>query len=105
MIYIICQVVNATKAPIVEDDSLLIIHRKTQKKAIINFEFFQINQFVIDFCLSLACTFSMKSNDPLINCTIFEWDKGNDPKSWKKHVVSKLECEQIETFAQPLKNR
>ena len=28
-------------------------------------------------------------------CTGFEWDKGNSTKNWKKHKVSRLECEQV----------
>ena len=55
----------------------------------------------IDICLSLVYTLNMKSNGPLVKCTGFEWDKGNDAKNWKKHSVSYLECEQI-FFNQPL---
>jgi len=43
----------------------------------------------------------MISNDSLVKCTGFEWDKGNDAKSWEKHAVSNLECEQI-FFNHPL---
>ena len=31
----------------------------------------------------------------------FEWDDGNDLKSWKKHLVTNLEAEQV-FFQQPL---
>ena len=31
----------------------------------------------------------------------FEWDDGNDAKSWRKHRVSKVECEQV-FFNKPL---
>ena len=37
----------------------------------------------------------------LENCTGFEWDGGNLTKSWDKHDVSVLECEQI-FFNKPL---
>ena len=33
--------------------------------------------------------------------TGFEWDAGNDTKNWKKHQVSKEECEEV-FFHQPL---
>lgn len=43
----------------------------------------------------------MKSKNPLVRCTGFEWDEGNFTKNWDKHGVSYLECEQI-FFNQPL---
>ena len=36
-----------------------------------------------------------------LNCTGFEWDRGNIEKNWRKHKVSPVECEQI-FFNQPL---
>ena len=43
----------------------------------------------------------VKPKDILADCTGFEWDYGNDTKSWDKHDVSTLECEQI-FFNKPL---
>jgi len=43
----------------------------------------------------------MKSKDPLVKCTGFQWDRGNISKNWEKHGVSILECEQV-FFNQPL---
>jgi uncharacterized protein len=39
-------------------------------------------------------------NDLLKACTGFDWDEGNLLKSWEKHEVSPVECEQI-FFDQP----
>jgi uncharacterized DUF497 family protein len=43
----------------------------------------------------------MDDLDKLLNCTGFQWDKGNAEKSWLKHGVSNTECEEI-FFNQPL---
>ncbi|WP_348534457.1 BrnT family toxin [Pontiella agarivorans] len=43
----------------------------------------------------------VKPKDILSSCTGFEWDAGNDVKSWDKHEVSRTECEQI-FFNRPL---
>ena len=43
----------------------------------------------------------MKSKNPLVRCTGFDWDEGNFTKNWEKHGVSNLECEQI-FFNKPL---
>ena len=37
----------------------------------------------------------------LLECTGFEWDKGNKDKNWIKHQVTNSECEQI-FFNRPL---
>ncbi|MCK4914264.1 MAG: BrnT family toxin [Planctomycetes bacterium] len=37
----------------------------------------------------------------LLNCTGFQWDKGNIEKNWLKHKVSPVECEQM-FFNQPV---
>ncbi|MCK4304149.1 MAG: BrnT family toxin [Candidatus Eisenbacteria sp.] len=39
--------------------------------------------------------------DDLVNCTGFQWDKGNFLKNWEKHEVRPDECEQI-FFNRPL---
>lgn len=39
--------------------------------------------------------------DKLANVEGFEWDKGNISKSWEKHKVSPVECEEI-FFNSPL---
>ena len=39
--------------------------------------------------------------DLLRACTGFDWDEGNQDKSWRKHRVSKGEAEQV-FFRQPL---
>jgi len=38
--------------------------------------------------------------DLIEKCTGLQWDKGNLDKNWKKHKVSKYECEQV-FFNQP----
>jgi len=43
----------------------------------------------------------VKPKDILADCTGFQWDAGNDNKSWDRHCVSRSECEQI-FFNQPL---
>ena len=43
----------------------------------------------------------MDDLEKLLNCTGFQWDKGNAEKSWLKHGVSNTECEEI-FFNQPL---
>jgi uncharacterized protein len=43
----------------------------------------------------------VKPNKKISTCTGFEWDQGNNTKSWDKHDVSTLECEQI-FFNKPL---
>jgi uncharacterized DUF497 family protein len=43
----------------------------------------------------------MKSKNPLVRCTGFDWDEDNFTKNWEKHGVSYLECEQI-FFNKPL---
>jgi uncharacterized protein len=35
------------------------------------------------------------------NCIGFEWDISNETKNWKKHAVTKWECEQV-FFNKPL---
>ncbi len=42
----------------------------------------------------------MKTADEVLDCTGFEWDKGNSNKNLAKHKVSDSECEQI-FFNQP----
>jgi len=42
-----------------------------------------------------------KPNKILLNCSGFEWDKGNITKNWAKHDVSAVECEQL-FFNRPL---
>ena len=37
----------------------------------------------------------------LAQATGFDWDDGNDTKSWKKHTVTMAECEEL-FFAEPL---
>ncbi|GMT43285.1 MAG: hypothetical protein IEMM0003_0104 [bacterium] len=37
----------------------------------------------------------------LLNCTGFNWDKGNSDKNWIRHRVTKSECEQV-FFNKPL---
>jgi len=43
----------------------------------------------------------MDDLEKLLNCTGFQWDKGNAEKSSLKHGVSNIECEEI-FFNQPL---
>jgi uncharacterized protein len=42
----------------------------------------------------------MKAADEVLDCTGFEWDKGNSNKNLGKHKVSDSECEQV-FFNQP----
>ncbi len=42
----------------------------------------------------------MKAADAVMDCTGFEWDKGNCNKNLVKHKVSDTECEQV-FFNQP----
>jgi uncharacterized DUF497 family protein len=37
----------------------------------------------------------------LVQATGFEWDRGNETKSWIRHSVSQAECEQL-FFSEPL---
>jgi len=41
------------------------------------------------------------SRDKLTRTKGFQWDKGNLDKNWRKHRVSRFECEQV-FFNQPL---
>lgn len=34
-------------------------------------------------------------NEILNNCIGFQWDEGNSEKNWKKHKVTRNECEQV----------
>jgi uncharacterized DUF497 family protein len=43
----------------------------------------------------------MSIQDALASATGFEWDAGNEEKSWHRHDVTTAECEQI-FFNQPL---
>jgi uncharacterized DUF497 family protein len=42
----------------------------------------------------------MNDIDPT-TCRGFQWDEGNAEKNWRKHRVSKIECEQV-FFSHPL---
>jgi uncharacterized DUF497 family protein len=37
----------------------------------------------------------MRSNDPLIGCTGFDWDESNVGKNWERHHVTPEEAEAI----------
>jgi len=37
----------------------------------------------------------MDNIEKLLNCTGFDWDSGNIEKTWLKHKVSPVECEQV----------
>jgi uncharacterized DUF497 family protein len=41
------------------------------------------------------------ADDPLAECTGFDWDEGNLLKNWERHRVSAVECEQV-FFNRPL---
>jgi uncharacterized DUF497 family protein len=43
----------------------------------------------------------MNLDDPLFQCTGFDWDEDNVAKNWEKHRVSFWECEEV-FFNQPL---
>lgn len=43
----------------------------------------------------------MADQDPLSDCTGFEWDSGNATKIWERHGVSRSECEET-FFREPL---
>jgi uncharacterized protein len=34
-------------------------------------------------------------NELIEDCNGFQWDEGNSEKNWKKHKVTKNECEQV----------
>jgi len=34
-------------------------------------------------------------NEIFDKCTGFQWDKGNSEKNWKRHKVTRNECEQV----------
>jgi hypothetical protein len=40
--------------------------------------------------------------DDLADCTGFQWDAGNVDKNWKRHQVTRGECEQV-FFQRPLR--
>ena len=37
----------------------------------------------------------------ILDCTGFEWDRGNSSKNWIKHQISRTECEEV-FFNKPL---